>query len=155
MDKSVFSGHAGVIESGVDAATLRDSRVPKPCERALPKASRVAKVHSFAETEPRIVFAIIEAAGWPIWALLVASVIAVALIIERLIVLRREKIVPRALLGQVIDAYRKQGVNAQLLENLYQDSAARAGAGGRTAQSQGAAPRDEGGDRGRGAWRGP
>jgi len=68
------------------------------------------------------VFAIIEAAGWPIWPLLLASVIAVALIIERLIVLRREKIVPRALLGQVVDAYRKQGVSAQLLENLYQDS---------------------------------
>ncbi len=67
-------------------------------------------------------FAIIEAAGWPIWPLLLASVIAVALIIERLIVLRREKIVPRALLGQVVDAYRKQGVSAQLLENLYQDS---------------------------------
>jgi len=92
------------------------------CELALPKASRVAKVHSFAKTELRRVFAIIEAAGWPIWALLLASVIAVALIIERLIVLRREKIVPRALLGQVIDAYRKQGVTAQLLENLYQDS---------------------------------
>jgi biopolymer transport protein ExbB len=44
------------------------------------------------------VFAIIEAAGWPIWPLLLASVIAVALIIERLIVLRGEKIVPRALL---------------------------------------------------------
>jgi biopolymer transport protein ExbB len=68
------------------------------------------------------VFAIIEAAGWPIWALLIASVIAVALIIERLIVLRREKIVPKALLGQVVDVYRKQGVSAQLLENLYQDS---------------------------------
>jgi biopolymer transport protein ExbB len=68
------------------------------------------------------VFAIIEAAGWPIWPLLLASVIAVALIIERLIVLRGEKIVPRALLGQVVDAYRKQGVSAQLLEHLYQDS---------------------------------
>ena len=35
-------------------------------------------------------FAIIEAAGWPIWPLLFASVIAVALIIERSITLRRQ-----------------------------------------------------------------
>jgi biopolymer transport protein ExbB len=69
------------------------------------------------------VFAIIQAAGWPIWFLLVASVIAVALIIERSVVLRREKIVPRNLLEKVIDAYRKQGVSPQLLDNLYRDSA--------------------------------
>jgi biopolymer transport protein ExbB len=68
------------------------------------------------------VFAIIEAAGWPIWFLLVTSVIAVALIIERTIVLRRDKIVPRGLLDQVVDAYRKQGVSGQLVERLYQDS---------------------------------
>jgi len=68
------------------------------------------------------VFAIIEAAGWPIWFLLVTSVIAVALIIERTIVLRRAKIVPRGLLDQVVDAYRKQGVSGQLIERLYQDS---------------------------------
>jgi biopolymer transport protein ExbB len=68
------------------------------------------------------VFAIIEAAGWPIWFLLITSVIAVALIIERTIVLRRDKIVPRGLLDQVVDAYRKQGVSGQLVERLYQDS---------------------------------
>jgi biopolymer transport protein ExbB len=68
------------------------------------------------------VFAIIQAAGWPIWFLLLASVIAVALIIERSIVLRRSKIVPAGLLDKVVDAYRKQGVSAQLLDNLYRDS---------------------------------
>jgi len=68
------------------------------------------------------VFAIIQAAGWPIWFLLLASVIAVALIIERAIVLRRSRIVPTGLLDKVVDAYRKQGVGAQLLENLYRDS---------------------------------
>ena len=66
--------------------------------------------------------AIIQAAGWPIWFLLIASVIAVALIIERSIVLRRDKIVPRGLLEKVVDAYRKQGVSAQLLDTLHQDS---------------------------------
>jgi biopolymer transport protein ExbB len=68
------------------------------------------------------VFAIIQAAGWPIWFLLLASVIAVALIIERSIVLRHSKIVPDGLLDKVVDAYRKQGVTPQLLDSLYQDS---------------------------------
>ena len=70
-------------------------------------------------------FAIIQAAGWPIWFLLIASVIAVALIIERSIVLRRDKIVPRGLLEKVVDAYRKQGVSAQLLDSLVPGFAAR------------------------------
>jgi len=42
-------------------------------------------------------FAIIQAAGWPIWFLLLASVIAVALIIERTISLRSNKIIPPTL----------------------------------------------------------
>jgi biopolymer transport protein ExbB len=68
------------------------------------------------------VFAIIQAAGWPIWPLLLASIIAVALIIERMIVLRRERIVPRGLFERVVEAYRKQGASRELVENLYQDS---------------------------------
>jgi biopolymer transport protein ExbB len=68
------------------------------------------------------VFSIIQAAGWPIWFLLAASVIAVALIIERFIVLRRRRIVPSGLLEKVVDAYRKQGATAQLIETLYRDS---------------------------------
>lgn len=67
-------------------------------------------------------FAIIQAAGWPIWFLLVASVIAVALIIERLITLRRNRIVPRGLLEQAVAAYRKQGVTPELLHSLARDS---------------------------------
>ena len=67
-------------------------------------------------------FAIIQAAGWPIWFLLLASVVGVALIIERSVVLRREKVVPSGLLDKVVDAYRKQGVGPQLVENLYRDS---------------------------------
>jgi biopolymer transport protein ExbB len=68
------------------------------------------------------VFAIIQAAGWPIWPLLLASIIAVALIIERMIVLRRSRVVPAGLFERVVDAYRKQGVSKDLIENLYQDS---------------------------------
>ena len=58
-------------------------------------------------------FAIIQAAGWPIWPLLVTSVIAVALIIERLVMLRKERIVPEGLLGKAVAAYEKEGVNKE------------------------------------------
>ncbi len=67
-------------------------------------------------------FAIIHAAGWPIYFLLAVSVIAVALIIERFMILRKEKIVPGGLLERVLVAYQKQGVSEDMLEKLSQDS---------------------------------
>ena len=67
-------------------------------------------------------FAIIQAAGWPIWPLLLASIIAVALIIERMITLRESKIVPPTLLADVIAVYARQGVNADVLDKLAKDS---------------------------------
>ena len=67
-------------------------------------------------------FAIIQAAGWPIYFLLAVSIIAVALIIERFLILRKEKIVPGGLLEKVLAAYQKQGVSEDMLEKLSQDS---------------------------------
>ena len=67
-------------------------------------------------------FAIIEAAGWPIWPLLITSVIAVALIIERSVTLRGSKIVPPTLLDQVLTVYARQGVNTDVLDKLAKDS---------------------------------
>ena len=63
-------------------------------------------------------FSIIEAAGWPIWFLLLASVIAVALIIERSTSLRRVKVVPAGLLQSVVAEYRKSGVTEEMLRRL-------------------------------------
>ena len=56
-------------------------------------------------------FALIEAAGWPIWPLLLASIIALAIIGERAWSLRRSIVAPKALLGQVIQEYRQNGAN--------------------------------------------
>ncbi len=64
------------------------------------------------------VFSIILAAGWPIWPLLVASIIAVALIIERLVTLRRAKVLPAGLLQRVVAEYRQGGVNEAMLTGL-------------------------------------
>ena len=67
-------------------------------------------------------FAIIQAAGWPIWFLLVASVIAVALIIERASALRRARIVPPDLLQGVVNELRQKGVDDAMLARLVQHS---------------------------------
>jgi len=67
-------------------------------------------------------FAILQAAGWPIWFLLAASIIAVALIIERSISLRAAKIIPPRLFEQVVDLYQRQGVSEEVLERLAADS---------------------------------
>ena len=62
--------------------------------------------------------AIFQAAGWPIWFLLIASIIAVALIVERLLYLRREKILPKALLDEVIRVYRAGKVTPDVVDKL-------------------------------------
>ena len=67
-------------------------------------------------------FAIIQAAGWPIYPLLLASIIAVALIIERSLSLRTKKIIPPALLEQVVTVYQRQGVTPDVLQKLAKDS---------------------------------
>ncbi len=67
-------------------------------------------------------YAIIQAAGWPIWFLLFASVVAVALIIERSISLRAGKIIPPTLLDQVVGVYQRQGLSPEVIERLSRDS---------------------------------
>jgi biopolymer transport protein ExbB len=68
------------------------------------------------------VFAIIQAAGWPIWPLLLASIVAVALIIERLVALRRSKILPDGLLQRVIAEYRQNGCSEAMLAGIESQS---------------------------------
>ncbi len=62
--------------------------------------------------------ALIEAAGWPIWLLIVASIIALAIIGERGWSLRGSLVAPRDMLAQVVQEYRQNGPNPQLLSRL-------------------------------------
>jgi len=73
---------------------------------------------AFAIPEFRRVYALIQAAGWPIWPLLLASVIAVALIIERSVTLRRSKVVPPGLLDKVLVDLRQKGVSAEMANRV-------------------------------------
>jgi biopolymer transport protein ExbB len=67
-------------------------------------------------------FAIFQAAGWPIWLLLIASIVAMALILERLLYLRRSKILPQTLFDDVVQVYRKGNISADTIETLEQNS---------------------------------
>lgn len=60
--------------------------------------------------------------GWPVWPLIVASVLALALIIERAIALRRDKIVPAKLLSDVIGLWNKRQITPEVLSKLEQNS---------------------------------
>jgi biopolymer transport protein ExbB len=66
--------------------------------------------------------AIIQSAGWPIWPLLISSVIALALIIERILYLRRQRILPASLLEEVIRVYQNGKISAEVIKNLETNS---------------------------------
>jgi len=57
------------------------------------------------------VLAIVEAAGWPIWFLIFASVIAMGLILERAFMLRASRIAPAGLLDQIVQDMTQNGLS--------------------------------------------
>jgi biopolymer transport protein ExbB len=66
--------------------------------------------------------AIIIELGWPVWPLILASVLALALIIERSIALRRPRILPSGLLDDVLGLVRKQAVTPDIIGKLEANS---------------------------------
>jgi biopolymer transport protein ExbB len=68
------------------------------------------------------VLALIEAAGWPIWPLIIASVLALAIIFERAYTLRRTRVLPANLLDQALANLRQHGANPDLLRALSEGS---------------------------------
>jgi biopolymer transport protein ExbB len=68
------------------------------------------------------VFALIQAAGWPIWPIILASIVALGIIGERLWALRLSMVTPRDLLPQVVREYRNSGVTPEMLARLQQHS---------------------------------
>lgn len=67
-------------------------------------------------------FSIIQAAGWPIWPLLLCSVVALALIIERLSSLRASRILPPRLLDDVLNVSAQQLPSPDMVDRLAENS---------------------------------
>jgi biopolymer transport protein ExbB len=68
------------------------------------------------------VWEIIVAAGWPIWPLIIASVIALAIIGERAFVLRESAVAPTNLLPEVQAWLAKGGITKETIARLEQHS---------------------------------
>jgi biopolymer transport protein ExbB len=69
----------------------------------------------FPQTENFDVWSIIQAAGWPIWPLIFASVIALSLIFERMWSLRQNIVAPPGMVDRVLAEYKQGGVTQELL----------------------------------------
>ena len=55
---------------------------------------------------------IIQAAGWPIWPLIIASIVALAIVIERSVALRVQRVLPPQLVDAVLMVWNKAGQGA-------------------------------------------
>jgi biopolymer transport protein ExbB len=66
------------------------------------------------------VWSIIQAAGWPIWPLIFASVIALALILERLWSLRQSVVAPEGMVDKVLSDLKQAGAAPELLARTAQ-----------------------------------
>lgn len=102
----MFKRRSGRSVSGTDGPW----RLPNPVGRA--------KVRAF--DRDGAVWEIIQAAGWPIWPLIFASVIALAIIVERGWSLRDSFVAPPNLLAQVVQELQQSGVTAQMVTRLNQ-----------------------------------
>lgn len=63
-------------------------------------------------------FAIIRDAGWPVWPLLATSFVAMTLIIERALALRRNRVLPPDMLGQVLSLAIRPQVSSETIAQL-------------------------------------
>ena len=60
-------------------------------------------------------WSLIQAAGWPIWPLIFASIVALALIFERLWSLRSAVVAPPGMVDHVLVEFRQHGATPELL----------------------------------------
>lgn len=67
-------------------------------------------------------FSIIQAAGWPIWPLVLCSVLALALVIERFLSLKTSKVAPPKLLDEAIAVSARSVPGPDVVTQLEQNS---------------------------------
>lgn len=67
-------------------------------------------------------FSIIQAAGWPIWPLILCSIVALALVVERFSSLRALRVAPPRLLDEVISVTRDRLPSADVVNKLADNS---------------------------------
>lgn len=68
-------------------------------------------------------YSIIQAAGWPIWPLILCSIVGLAIIFERFYSLHEPKVVPPRLLDEVLGVVRNGVPTQEVLHQLENNSA--------------------------------
>ncbi len=61
---------------------------------------------------------IIEAAGWPIWPILIASLVSVMIIVYCLISLRQSIVAPKTLLPRIAQELKRNGITQEMISKL-------------------------------------
>ena len=65
---------------------------------------------------------LIQAGGWLMWPIIACSVVAMAIIIERLWMLRTSRVVPEDLVSQVWQLHRRQEINSSRIKSIAEGS---------------------------------
>ena len=68
------------------------------------------------------VFSIIQTAGWPIWPLILASMVSMALVVERFISLKTSRVAPKNLLQEALTASATGTPAPEVVNHLEQSS---------------------------------
>lgn len=105
-----------------DARNAFDRAAPRELSEAAGAWSIIARTSQDHAFERAGLFSIIQAAGWPIWPLLICSVIALALVIERFSSLRAARVAPPRLLDEVISVTRASLPSADVVNKLAANS---------------------------------
>jgi biopolymer transport protein ExbB len=82
----------------------------------------IATFESLLAIERARLLSIIQAAGWPIWPLLLCSIAALTLVIERLSSLRASRVMPPRLLDEVISVTRANLPGPEVVNKLAENS---------------------------------
>jgi biopolymer transport protein ExbB len=70
----------------------------------------------------KLLLSIIQAAGWPIWPLILCSIVGLALVVERFMTLREQRIAPPRLLDEVIAVTRQGLPSPDVVAKLHDNS---------------------------------
>ncbi len=65
---------------------------------------------------------LVKSGGWLMWPILLCSIVALAIVVERAWTLRRNRVAPGHVLAQVYQLYRRQQIDAAAIKRLREDS---------------------------------
>jgi biopolymer transport protein ExbB len=97
------------------ALAVKQGQLIEVAHSGCPIGASHATFRRLSQEETTTVWSLIQAAGWPIWPLIIASIVALALIFERLWSLRQSLVAPAGMVDHVLVEYRHTGATQDLL----------------------------------------